>query len=135
MQLVVGLKKTPGIRIGCEGTCRRFDVWEKMPVHVSAKTDLENVCIDSTQAIPLHKGHWQHGRTAGRQGVKPMPCLTGSDSARQAALIPPKANRKEQRSCDWHLHRNVGHHPGISGHVGPEYSHTRLEPVRSRKPP
>jgi transposase len=26
----------------------RFDVWEKMLAHVSAKADLENVCIDST---------------------------------------------------------------------------------------
>ena len=26
----------------------RFDVWEKMLVHVSAKADLDNVCIDSS---------------------------------------------------------------------------------------
>ena len=26
----------------------RFDVWEKVLAHVSAKADLENVCIDST---------------------------------------------------------------------------------------
>ena len=85
VHLIDKLKKTPGIRVGCEafaaglsrrccgcyvqapsgGSCpiglgiwrsvferfvswSRFDVWENMLAHVSAKADLENVCIDST---------------------------------------------------------------------------------------
>ena len=48
VQLVAGLKKISGIRVGREGTCRRFEVWQKMLAYVSAKADLESVCIDST---------------------------------------------------------------------------------------
>ena len=29
------------------------------------------------------------------------------------------------RNPPGHVHRNVGHDPGITGHVGPEYSHAR----------
>ena len=34
-----------------------------------------------------------------------MHCSTGSGSMTQAAVIPPKANRKMQRSCDWHMYK------------------------------
>jgi len=31
-------------------------------------------------------------------------------------------HRSRSRNPSGHVHRNVGHVPGITGHVGPEYS-------------
>jgi len=195
--LIGRLKKTPGIRVGCEATCRRFveavlwilragaqwrllpdrlghwnsvfkrfaswsrfGVWEKMLVRVSVDADMENVCIDSTVirahacaagAAGSHAGAQALGRSRGGFGCKihaltdalglpvrfiltggqaaditqAMPLMqnisTGALLADKgydantlldwlgqrdiAAVIPPKANRKVQRGCDWYMYK------------------------------
>jgi len=196
-KLISSLKKIPGIRIGCEVTCRRFveavlwilragaqwrllpdrlghwnsvfkrfaswsgfGVWEQILDSVSSKADLENVCIDSTVvrahacaagAAKSNAAAEALGRSRGGFGCKihaltdalGLPVrfiLTGGQAADitqaiplmpdigtsalladkaydadallgwltqrdVAAVIPPKANRKVQRSCDWHLYK------------------------------
>lgn len=198
VNLAAVLKKTPGIRMGCEVTCRRFveavlwilragaqwrllpdrlghwnsvfkrfaswsrfGVWEKMLVSVSVKADMENICIDSTvvrahacaagaaasnataealgrsrggfgckihaltdalglpvrfiltggqaaditQAIPLMKDIGSTGALLADKGYDANALLDWLGQREIAAVIPPKANRKEQRSCDWHLYK------------------------------
>jgi transposase len=198
VKLAAVLKKTPGIRMGCETTCRcfveavlwilragaqwrllpdrfghwnsvfkrfarwsRFEVWEKMLAHVSTKADLENVCIDSTvvrahacaagaaasnataealgrsrggfgckvhaltdalglpvrfiltggqaaditQAIPLIKDIGSTGTLLADKGYDANALLDWLEQHEIVAVIPPKAKRKEQRSCDWHLYK------------------------------
>ena len=39
--------------------------------------------------------------------------------------------RSRCRNPSGHVHRNVGHDPGITGHVGPEYSARRIEAAQS----
>ena len=131
VQLVAGLKKISGIRIGCEGTCRRFveavlwilragaqwrllpnkrghcnsvfrrfaswsrfDVCKNMLAHVSAKAELENVCIDSTvvraracaagaaNSNAAAQGHWDALAVVLAARFTPSPmrwaCLCGS---------------------------------------------------------
>ena len=197
VHLIGRLKKTPGIRVGCEATCRRFveavlwmlrsgaqwrllpdrlgnwnsvfkrfaswsrfGVWEQMLAHVSAKADLENVCIDSTvvrahacaagaaasnataealgrsrggfgckihaltdalglpvrfiltggqaaditQATPLMQGI-STGALLADKGYDANALLDWLGQRGIAAVIPPKANRKVQRSCDWYMYK------------------------------
>lgn len=198
VHLIGRLKKMPGIRVGCEATCRRFveavlwilragaqwrllpdrlghwnsvfkrfaswsrfGVWDKMLAHVSAKADLENVCIDSTvvrahacaagaaasnataealgrsrggfgckihaltdalglpvrfiltggqaaditQAIPLMTDIGSTGALLADKGYDANALLDWLGQRDIAAVIPPKANRKMQRSCDWYQYK------------------------------
>lgn len=197
VHLIGRLKKTPGIRVGCEATCRRFveavlwilragaqwrvlperlghwnsvfkrfsswsrfGVWEKMLASVSVKADMENVCIDSTvvrahacaagaaasnaaaEALGRSRGGFSckiHALTDAL-GLPVRFILTGGQAADItqaiplmqdittgalladkgydadalldwlgqrdiAAVIPPKANRKVQRGCDWYMYK------------------------------
>ena len=139
----------------------RFDVWENMLAHISAKADLENVCIDSTvvrahacaagaassnaaaealgrsrggfsckihaltdalglpvrfiltggqaaditQAIPLMKDIGSMGALLADKGCDANALLDWLGQRGIAAVIPPKASRKVQRSCDWHIYK------------------------------
>ena len=38
-------------------------------------------------------------------GMRPTVCSIGSGSGGIAAVIPPKANRNVQRSCDWYRYK------------------------------
>ena len=197
VHLIGRLKKTPGIRMGCEATCRRFveavlwmlrsgaqwrllpdrlghwnsvfkrfsswsrfGVWEQMLASVSVKADMQNVCIDSTvvrahacaagaaasnataEALGRSRGGFgckihaltdalglpvRFILTAGQaaditqatllmQGISTSALLAdkGYDANALldwlvqrdiAAVIPPKATRKVQRSCDWHMYK------------------------------
>ena len=197
-KLAAALKKIPGIRMGCEATCRRFvqavlwilragaqwrllpdrfghwnsvfkrfaswtrfGVWDKMLAHVSTKADLESVCIDSTvvrahacaagaavsnattealgrsrggfgckihaltdalglpvrfiltggqaaditQAISLMKDIGSTGSLLADKGYDANALLDWLGQRDIAAVIPPKANRKVQRSCDWYQYK------------------------------
>jgi transposase len=197
-KLAVALKKIPGIRMGCDATCRRFvqavlwilragaqwrllpdrfghwnsvfkrfaswsrfGVWDKVLAYVSAKADLENVCIDSTvvrahacaagaavsnattealgrsrggfgckihaltdalglpvrfiltggqagditQAISLMKDIGRTGALLADKGYDANALLDWLGQRDIAAVIPPKANRKVQRSCDWYQYK------------------------------
>ena len=197
VNLMGRLKKTPGIRMGCETTCRRFveavlwilragaqwrllpdrlghwnsvfkrfanwsrfGVWQKMLTFASCKADLENVCIDSTvvrahacaagatasnapaealgrsrggfgckihaltdalglpirfiltsgqaaditQAIPLMQDI-DTGELLADKGYDANALLDWLGQRDIAAVIPPKANRKLQRNCDWYQYK------------------------------
>ena len=132
-----------------------------MLAHISAKADLENVCIDSTvarahacaagavnsnaaaealgrsrggfdckihaltdalglpvrfiltggqaaditQAIPLVKDIGSTGGLLADKGYDANALLDWLGQRGIAAVIPPKAIRKVQRSCDWHMYK------------------------------
>jgi transposase len=114
-----------------------------MLAHVSAKADLENVCIDSTviqahacaagaaashataealglpagfiltgghaaditQAIPLMTDIGSTGALLADKGYDANALLDWLGQRDIAAVIPPKANRKVQRGCDWSMYK------------------------------
>ena len=60
---------------------------------------------DITQAIPLMKNIGCTGALLADKGYDANALLDWLGQREITAVIPPKANRKEQRSCDWHLYK------------------------------
>ena len=60
---------------------------------------------DITQAIPLMQDIGSTGALLADKGYDANALLDWLGQRGIAAVIPPKANRKEQRSCDWRLYK------------------------------
>lgn len=60
---------------------------------------------DITQTIPLIKDIGSTGALLADKGYDANALLDWLGQRQIVEVIPPKANRKEQRSCDWYLYK------------------------------